>query len=97
MNMMRKMQKEMERLQAELSEKTIEVSSGGGAVSIVITGDQQIKNISIDPTAIDPEEAEILEDLLITAINEAIQDSQKLAAQKLGSLTGGMKIPGITG
>ncbi len=95
MQMMRKMQKQMEKIQAELAEKTIDVSSGGGVVTITITGDQTVQAIKIDPEAVDPEDVEMLEDLLVAAVNEAVTESQALAGEKLGALTGGLKIPGL--
>ncbi len=95
MQMMRKMQKELEKIQGELSEKTIEVASGGGAVTIEITGDQKVRSIRIDPDAVDPEDVPMLEDLIVAAVNEAITQSQDMASEKIGALTGGLKIPGI--
>lgn len=94
--MMRKMQKQMEKIQAELAEKTISVSSGGGIVEITITGDQKIQTITINPEVIDPDEVDMLEDLLVVAVNDAVEASQKVASEKLGALTGGLNIPGIT-
>ena len=96
MQMMRKMQQKMEKIQAELAEQTIEVSSGGGVVTVTITGDQKVQAIKIDPEAVDAEDVEMLEDLLVAAVNEAVAESQALAGEKLGALTGGMKIPGLT-
>jgi hypothetical protein len=96
MQMMRKMQKQMEKIQAELAEKTISVSSGGGVVEITITGDQKVQTIRINPEVIDPDEADMLEDLLVVAVNDAVEASQKVASEKLGALTGGLNIPGIT-
>ena len=95
MQMMRKMQKQMEKIQAELAEQTLEVSSGGGVVTVTITGDQKIRAIKVDPEAVDPEDVEMLEDLLTAAVNEALDESQALAGEKLGALTGGLKIPGL--
>jgi hypothetical protein len=96
MQMMRKMQKQMEKIQAELAEQTLEVSSGGGVVTVTITGDQKIRAIKVDPEAVDPEDVEMLEDLVAAAVNEALAESQALAGEKLGALTGGLKIPGLT-
>ncbi len=95
MQMMRKMQRELEKIQSELAEKTIDVTSGGGAVSVEITGDQKVRSISIDPDAVDPEDVAMLEDLVTAAVNEAITQSQEMASKKLGALTGGLKIPGL--
>ena len=95
MQMMRKMQRELEKIQGELAEQTVEVASGGGAVTIEITGDQKICAITIDPDAVDPADVSMLEDLMVAAVNEAISQSQELASKKLGVLTGGLKIPGL--
>ncbi len=95
MQMMRKMQRELEKIQSELAEKTIDVTSGGGAVSVEITGDQKVRSITIDPDAVDPEDVAMLEDLVTAAVNEAITQSQEMASKKLGALTGGLKIPGL--
>ncbi len=95
MQMMRKMQRELEKIQNELAEKTIDVTSGGGAVSVEITGDQKVRSISIDPDAVDPEDVAMLEDLVTAAVNEAITQSQEMASKRLGALTGGLKIPGL--
>ena len=95
MKMLRQMQKQMEKVQNELKETTIETSTGGGAVKIVITGEQHIESITIDPAAIDPDDPELLSDLITAAVNEAIDQSQDLAKTKLGALTGGLNIPGL--
>ena len=81
--------------QQELAEMTTEVSSGGGAIKIVIDGQQRIHSVSISPEVINAEDVEMLEDLVMTAVNEAIQKSQELAASHLSGLTGGLKIPGM--
>lgn len=95
MQMMRKMQRELEKIQNELAGRTINVTSGGGAVSVEITGDQKVRSISIDPDAVDPEDVAMLEDMMVAAVNEAIAQSQEMASKKLGALTGGLKIPGL--
>ena len=95
MKMLRQMQKQMEKVQNELKETTIETSTGGGAVKIVITGEQHIESIAIDPAAIDPDDPDLLSDLITAAVNEAIDQSQDLAKTKLGALTGGLNIPGL--
>jgi DNA-binding YbaB/EbfC family protein len=79
----------------ELADMTTEVSSGGGAIKIVIDGQQRIRSVSISPEVINAEDVEMLEDLVMTALNEAVQKSQELAASHLSSLTGGLKIPGM--
>jgi DNA-binding YbaB/EbfC family protein len=96
MRQAQELQAKLARAQQELANATIEVSSGGGAVKITINGQQEIKEIKIAPEAINPEDVEMLEDLVLTAVNEAIAKSQELAAQRLGKLTGGLNIPGLT-
>ena len=97
-NMLRQAQELQARLakaQDELGDMTTEVSSGGGAIKIVIDGHQKVRSVSISPDAIDTDDIEMLEDLVMTAINEAVTKSQELAANHLSSLTGGLKIPGM--
>jgi len=89
------LQAKLAKAQEELAEMTAEVSSGGGAIKIVVDGQQKIRSVSISPEVINPEDAEFLEDLVTAAMNEAIQKSQELAASHLSSLTGGLKIPGL--
>ena len=96
MRQAQELQAKLAKAQQELSETTIEVSSGGGAVTVVINGQQQVQSIKISPEAISPDDAEMLEDLVLTAINEALAKSQELASERLGKLTGGFKIPGLT-
>jgi len=86
----------LEKAQKELAETTIEASSGGGAVKVTINGQQKILSIKISPKVIDPNKTEQLEKLVLQAVSEAIAKSQKLAANRLGKLTGGFKIPGLT-
>jgi len=89
------LQAKLPKAQQELADMTTEVSSGGGAIKIVIDGQQRIRSVSISPEVINAEDAEMLEDLVMTAVNEAIQKSQELAASHLSGLTGGLKIPGL--
>lgn len=91
-----KLQAALAKAQEELSEATIEASSGGGAVTVTITGQQKVCSVKISPEAVDPDDVELLEDMVMTAINEAIEKSQSLAQSRLGTLTGGLKIPGLT-
>ncbi len=90
------LQAKLAKAQQELSNTTIEASSGGGAVKVTIDGQQQIQSVKISPEVINPEDVELLEDLVLTAVREAIAKSQEAAAQRLGGLTGGLKIPGLT-
>lgn len=95
MKMFRQFQKQMEKVQDELKAMTVEATAGGGAIKVVATGDQRIVSIDIDPSAVDPEDAELLADMIMVAVNDAIEQSQELAKSKLGGLTGGLKIPGL--
>jgi hypothetical protein len=90
------LQLKLAKAQQELSNTTLEASSGGGAVKVTIDGQQKIQSVKISPEVIDPDDVELLEDLVLTAVSEAIAKSQELAAERLGGLTGGLKIPGLT-
>ncbi len=96
MNQVQKLQEKLAEAQQELSNTTIEASSGGGAVKVTIDGQQKIQSVKISPEVINPDDVELLEDLVLTAVREAISKSQELAAERLGGLTGGLKIPGLT-
>ncbi len=87
------MQQEMERIQAELGEAQVEGSAGGGVVRVVVTGKQTLVSITIDPSAVDPDDVDMLQDLVAVAVNEALDASRRLEQQKMGaltSLTGGL-------
>jgi len=90
-----KLQADMMKAQEALAEETLEVTAGGGAITIVITGQQRVKSITLQPEVVDPADLEMLQDLLVAAVNEAIERSQTYAAQKLQGLTGGLGIPGF--
>lgn len=89
------MQAQMLKEQEALAEETLEVSVGGGAVTVVITGHQRVRSIAIKPDVVDPQDVEMLQDLLLAAINQAIEQSQTMAAQRLEGLTGGLNLPGL--
>jgi DNA-binding YbaB/EbfC family protein len=89
------MQKKMEEVKEELAQKEIKVSSGGGIIEIIINGQQEIKEIKIEPDVIDAKEKEMLEDLILVAVNESIRQSKELAAQEIAKLTGGINVPGL--
>ena len=89
------MQKKMEEVKEELTQKEIRVSSGGGIIEIIINGQQEIKEIKIEPDVIDAKEKEMLEDLILVAVNESIRQSKELAAQEIAKLTGGINVPGL--
>ena len=96
MHQAQKLQKKLVEAQQELSNTTIETSSGGGAVKVIIDGQQKVRSVKISPEVVNPDDVELLEDLVLTAINEAISQSQELTAKRLGGLTGGLNIPGLT-
>ncbi len=87
-----KMQADMMKAQEALANETVEASAGGGMVTVTITGDLAVKEIVIDPEAIDPEDPELLQDMVLAAVNEAIRQAQELAATRMGGLTGGMDL-----
>ena len=89
------MQKKMESIKEELAHKEIRVSSGGGMVELVITGQQEIKEIHIEPDIIDPEDKEMLEDLILAAVNEGIRQSKEMLNDEMMKLTGGINLPGL--
>ncbi len=93
MKKVQKLQADMAKLQEELKARTLEVSTGGGAVKVVINGEKKIQSIKIAPTAVDPEDVEMLEDLVTAAINEAISKVDDMMAQEMGKLTGGLNLP----
>ncbi len=95
--MAQQMQTQMAQAQQELAEATLEATAGGGAVRIVITGAQEVRSVEIDPSAVDPDEVEMLQDLVMTAINEAIGRSKELERERMGKIAGGMGIPGMPG
>jgi DNA-binding YbaB/EbfC family protein len=95
MRMLQQMQNRMAKIQEELAEQTVSADAGGGMVTVEVTGLQELRGIKIKPEAIDPDDPETLEDLLVVAVNSAIDQSRKLAEQKMGALTAGMKIPGL--
>ena len=94
-NMIQQLQARLAKAQEELANLAIEVSSGGGAVRVTVDGQQKIRSIKIAKEVVNPEDVEMLEDLVLTAVTEAIAKSQEAAAKQLGGLTGGMKIPGL--
>ena len=95
--MAQQMQAQMAQAQQELAVTTLEATAGGGAVRIVITGAQEVRSVEIDPSAVDPDEVEMLQDLVMTAVNEAISRSKELERERMGKIAGGMGIPGMPG
>ena len=92
---MQQMQARLAKIQEELGDETVEASVGGGMVTITMTGHQQVQAVTIDPEALDPDDVETIQDLMVAAFNEALKKSQDLAGQRLSAVTGGMKIPGL--
>jgi len=95
MKQVQQMQKQMEKAQEELANEEVEASAGGGMVTVKVSGDLSIKSIKLDPEAIDPEDPEMLEDMILAAVNEAMRAAQELASKKMSGLTGGLNIPGL--
>ncbi len=90
-----KMQEDMAKKQEELQEQTVEASSGGGAVTVVVNGSKEIQELKIKPEVVDVEDIDMLQDLIIAAINEAMRKADELASSELGKITGGLNIPGL--
>ena len=90
-----KLQQQMETMQAEVAQKKVEASAGGGMVTVRANGKQELLSITIDPEVINKDDAQMLEDLVLAACNEALRKSRELVQQELGKLTGGLKIPGL--
>lgn len=95
MKQFQKMQAEMARIQEELAHEEVEASAGGGSVKVTVNGKQEVTKIVIAKEAVDPEEVEMLQDMIVAAVNEALRQSQELAAKRLGGLTGGLGLPGF--
>ena len=95
--MAQQVQAQMAQAQEELRETTIEATAGGGAIRVVITGAQEIRAIEIDPSAVDPEEVDMLQDLILAAVNDAIARSKELERERMGAVAGGLGIPGMPG
>ncbi|MCI8623805.1 MAG: YbaB/EbfC family nucleoid-associated protein [Provencibacterium sp.] len=90
-----KMQEEMEKKQQELSGREFTASAGGGAVSVVITGNKEVQKIALKPEAVDPEDVEMLEDLIKAAVNEALRQIEEVTSREMDAITNGLNIPGI--
>lgn len=95
MRQVQKMQEQMESIQEEANQEVIEVSSGGGMVKLAINGALEVQSIEIDPEVVDPEDVDMLQDLILAAVNEGIQKAQEMVAGRMSSLTGGLGIPGL--
>ena len=96
MRQAQKLQDQIQKMQEEMADRTVEASSGGGMVTVVTNGKQDVVSIKIDPEVVNKDDVEMLEDLVLTAVKEAIAKSKETAANQLGGLTGGLNIPGLT-
>lgn len=95
MKMIQQMQNRMMKIQQELEETIVEGTAGGGVVKVEVTGQREMKSIKIDPDAVDPDDVEMLEDLVLSAVTDAMDRAAKLNEEKMSALTGGIKIPGL--
>src|SRR5438477_9608698 len=93
--MAQQMQQEMLRIQTELEQLTVDGSAGGGVVKATVTGKQELVSVSIDPAAVDPSDVDMLQDLIVAAINDALRASRQIAEEKMAAVTGGLRIPGL--
>ncbi len=96
MKQAQKLQSKMVKLQDEMAEKTAEATAGGGMIRVVANGKQQIISIQIEQEVVDPEDVEMLQDLVLAAVNDALVKSQEMVSEEMGKLTGGLNIPGLT-
>jgi DNA-binding YbaB/EbfC family protein len=96
MKQAQRLQSKMMELQEELAGKTVEATAGGGMVTVVINGKQELVSLTIDPEVVDRQEVEMLQDLIIAAVNEGVRKSQQMGADEMKKLTGGMAIPGLS-
>ena len=95
MKQVQKMQKDMEKMQGELDEKEFEASSGGGAVTATANGKKELVSVKIDKDVVDPDDVEMLEDLVLAAVSEALRGAEEMVSKEMGKITGGMNIPGL--
>ncbi len=92
---LQQMQQKLLKAQEELANETVTATAGGGAVTIEMNGHLKVKSVTIDPDAVDPQDVEMLQDMLVAAFNEALAKAQAMAQEKMGSITGGLNIPGM--
>lgn len=95
MKQVQKMQAKMDEIQAQLEEERIEGTAGGGMVKVIANGNQEVLEVKIEKEVVDPDDIEMLEDLIVAAVNQAQQNARELAAERMSALTGGLKIPGL--
>ena len=89
------MQQRMLKMQEELAQRTVEASVGGGMVTVTVNGKSEVLRVKIEPQAVDPNDVEMLEDLVVAGVNEALRKAHDMMSEEMGKLTGGMKIPGL--
>lgn len=95
MKQVQKMQKDMERAQADIESKQFEASAGGGAVKVVVSGKKEVISIALQPSVVDPDDIEMLQDLILVAVNEAMRSADTAMSSVMGQMTGGLNIPGL--
>lgn len=95
MKQMQKMQKQIEEAQREIEETNVTATAGGGAIEVTASGKKEIVSISIDKDLVDPDDVEMLQDMIVAGVNEAIRAAEKLSEEKMGKITGGLNIPGL--
>lgn len=95
MKQARKMQEQLAAAQETIAQSKVDASAGGGMVKVTVSGDMQVTSLKIDPEAIDPEDVEMLEDMVMAAVNEALRGVGELANRQMGAVTGGLNIPGM--
>ena len=93
---LQQMQAQISKAQQEIEESTVEASVGGGAVTVVVSGQPRVQSIKIAPEAVDPDDVEMLEDLVVAALNEALDKVRSMQAERFGSVAGGLDVPGLT-
>ncbi|MCH8827257.1 MAG: YbaB/EbfC family nucleoid-associated protein [Chloroflexi bacterium] len=96
MKQAQQLQKQMVKMQEELEEATVEASVGGGVVKVVVSGKMKVESITIEPEAVSPDDVEMLQDLVLAAVNEGLEKAQAMASDRMGAITGGLNIPGLT-
>ena len=95
MKQAQQMQKKMLQMQEELAHRTVEATVGGGMVTVTVNGKNEVLQVKIEPQVVDPDDVEMLEDLIVAGVNEALRKAQEMATEEMGKLTGGLKIPGL--
>ncbi|NOY84899.1 MAG: YbaB/EbfC family nucleoid-associated protein [Nitrospirae bacterium] len=97
MKQAQELQARMAKMQAEAGEKTVEATAGGGMVTVVVNGRQEVLSVTIDPEVVNPDDVEMLQDLVMAAVNDGIRKTQEAMSEQMKGMTGGMKIPGLFG